>query len=486
MPGSSRREFLKQAAGGAAASLFAPALLAAAESGDVPAPPAKRPNILYMMTDDQRFDGLSIMGNAVVETPNMDRIAREGALFENMFATNSLCAPSRASFLTGKYSHTHGVRTNYTPWTDQPVFTDYLKEAGYQIAYIGKFHQGGTVLPKKPDFWLGFTNQGQYRDPTLLDFDGRMKKEKGHVTDLLADRAITYLTEHRKDPFCLLLWFKAPHRDWQPAERFANLYADKKVPHPPTFDTDYAGKPQAVKDTKMQVETAKGKMPFDEWVKDYWRTVAGVDENIGRVLQTLKNLGLAENTIIVFTSDNGFFLGEHHFFDKRLMYEPSIRIPMLVRWPGRIKPGTRIREMALNVDLAPTLLDLAGVPVPADMQGASWRPLLEGRSVPWRTSWYYEYYEYPGEHMVRPNRGVRTERWKYIEYPEFHGKSGNEKRDFPAEFELYDLATDPDEAHNLFGDPKCAAQVEKLRADLTRLRRALADPDLPPAALPLP
>jgi len=479
--GMTRREFLRTGAAAAAGLGLAGCLGRRLGAGEA----ARRPNIVFLMTDDQRWDATSLTGSPVVRTPHMDRIGREGFRFDNMFVTNSLCAPSRATFLTGKYSHAHGVRTNGRPWVDQPIFTDYLKQAGYHTCFIGKFHQGGTVIPAKPDIWMGFTDQGVYHNQTLRDFDGTAKKEPGHNTDLLADRAVAYLKDHRRDPFCLLVWFKAPHRAWDPAERFLDLYKDQAMPRPPTFETDYAGKPDAVRKTDMQIETAKGKATFDEWVRDYYRTVAGVDDAVGRILKALDDLGLADDTIVVFTSDNGFFLGEFHFFDKRLMYEPSIRVPMFVRY-GRLGKagGRRVPQMALNVDLAPTLLDLAGLPVPADMQGASWRPLMEGREVPWRQSWYYEYYEYPAVHMVRPCRGVRTDRWKYIEWPEFHGqqpgRAGQPARtyDHPAEYELYDLAADPNETKNLYGDPAFADRVADLRKEMARLRAELKDPDL--------
>jgi arylsulfatase A-like enzyme len=485
MPMTTRREFLKTSAAAAAGVTLAGLLgpnLRAAEG-------AKRPNIVYFMCDDQAWHAMSNAGNPIVKTPHMDRLAREGIRFDRMFVTNSLCAPSRACFLTGKYSHTHGVRNNEVPWKEQPIFTDYLKQAGYQTCFIGKFHQGGKVIPAKPDIWMGFTDQGIYMDQALRDFDGTVRKETGHNTDILADRAVEYLKDHRKDPFCLLLWFKAPHRPWVPAERFQNLYADAKIERPKSFNDDYAGRPDAVKKTEMQVEIAKGKIPFDEWVKDYYRTLAGVDDAIGRVLKTLEDLKILDDTIIVHTSDNGFFLGEHHFFDKRLMYEPSIRVPMIIRYPRVVKdPGRAAAEMVLNVDLAPTLLELAGLPVPADMQGASWKPLLEGRQVPWRKSWYYEYYEYPAVHMVRPCRGVRTEEWKYIEWPEFHGvqkgPAGKEirKLDHPAEYELYNLKDDPDEMKNLYGSAACAAKVEELRKEMVRLRAELKDSDAPAPA----
>ncbi len=471
-----RRGFLRTAAAGAAAATPLAALLPGRARGADAS--AVRPNVVYFMTDDQRWDGLSVMGNPVVETPNMDRLGREGALFENMFVTNSLCAPSRACFLTGKYSHIHGVRTNRSGWTGQPVFVDHLRRAGYHTCLIGKVHQGANVLQDKFDLWLGFGGQGRYNDPKLRDFDGTDRTRQGHMTELLGDRAVAYLTDHRKDPFCLLVWFKSPHRAWEPMEKYEKAYADRPIPKPPTFDTDYRGKPSAIRHTEMQVEIAKGGHTFEEWMRDYYATIAGVDEQVGRVLATLDRLGLAEDTVVAFTGDNGFFLGEHHFFDKRLMYEPSIRVPMLVRWPRRIKAGTRVKPMCLNVDLAPTLLDVAGCEVPAEMQGTSWRPLLEGRSVPWRESWYYEYYEYPAVHMVRPNRGVRTERWKYIEWPEFHGKARGKELDWPAEYELYDLQADPHEVSNLYGEANHAAKVAELRAEMTRLRRELRDPDL--------
>jgi len=426
---------------------------------------ATRPNILYVMTDDQHYKAMSCLGNTVIKTPNMDRIAREGAVFRNAFVTNSLCSPSRACFMTGKYSHTHGVRRNGVPLVGQRVFTDYLREAGYHTCFIGKWHMRGD--PPRFDYWLGFSGQGRYTNPKLLDFSGKLVQEKGHVTDKLADRAVEYLKKHRRDPFCLLLWFKSPHRPWIPAPRFEKALEDVEIPEPPAFHDDYSGKPEAVRKTEMQVEIAKKGKTFKEWVKDYYRTILGVDENLGRVLQTLDDLKLTENTIVVYTTDNGFFLGEHHFFDKRLMYEPSIRIPMLMRYPAAVKAGMEINEMVLNVDLAPTLLDLAGVKVPDDMHGRSWKPLLQGKKVAWRKSFLYEYYEFPAVHMVRKNRGVRTERWKYIHYFEE-----------PQEFELYDLQNDPNEMNNLYGDPKYADVVERLRAELLRLRRETGDPDL--------
>ncbi len=464
-----RRQFLARAGAGALAASLGRQIAWAQGRPDILVGPTRgagqRPNILYVMTDDQAYHAMSCAGNPVIQTPNMDRLAREGLRFTNAFVTNSLCSPSRASFMTGKYSHTHGVRRNGVPLEGQVVFTDLLREAGYHTAFIGKWHMEGQ--PPRFDCWLGFSGQGQYKNPKLLDFEGALVQEKGHVTDLLTERAVEYLREHRRDPFCLLLWYKSPHRAWVPADRFLDDLVDVVIPEPPSFHDDYEGRPDAIRQTEMQVEIAKESCDFQAWVKDYYRTILGVDENLGRVLGLLDELGLAEDTVVVFTSDNGFFLGEHHFFDKRLMYEPSIRIPMLVRYPRLVAPGFTRDEMVLNIDLAPTLLQLAGLEVPDDMHGRSWGSLLEGRDVPWRQVWLYEYYEYPAVHMVHQNRGVRTERWKYIDYFQE-----------PEEFELYDLQTDPQEMHNLYGSPQYEALVTRLRAQMERLRRLTGDPDL--------
>ncbi len=468
-----RREFLSRAAGAALVAGFPTILPALGQQ--------RRPNIVYFMTDDQAWHAMSCAGSKVIKTPNMDRIANEGVMFTNAFVTNSLCQPSRATCLTGKYSHTTGVRTNGGRVPPDRVafagraFTDYLHDAGYHTCFIGKYHMRGK--PAYFDIWMGFQSQGRYYDPKLLDFNGKLVQERGHVTDKLGDRAVAYLREHRKDPFCLLLWFKSPHRDWRPAERFKDALKDVDIPLPPTFNDDmahgYPGRPDVIRRTEMQVEIAKrapdgGLMPFKEWVKDYYRCLLGVDENIGRVLETLDELKLTENTIVLHTSDNGFFLGEHHFFDKRLMYEPSIRIPMLLRYPALVERGGReIEEMVLNIDIAPTLLDLAGLPVPQDMHGVSWRPLLEGKPVKWREDFLYEYFEGPpAVHKVAPHRGVRTKRWKYIEYFKDN------------EYELYDLQNDPHEMNNLYGKPEYRAIVEQLRKRLIELRRETHDPDL--------
>jgi len=480
--GLTRRQFLGEAgrlgAAFAAVPLLGKTFAAGPQAATSSAGP-KRPNIVYFMTDDQAWGAMGCAGNKVVQTPNMDRLAKEGVRLTSMFVTNALCSPSRATFLTGKYSHVTGMKTNGGKLADQPLFLDYLRKAGYHTCFIGKTHQCTDVIKSHVDVFLGFPGQGVYRDQSLPDFTGKTVKEQGDNTDILISRAVEYLQKHRKEPFCLLVWLKAPHRPWTPDERFAGLYKDAEIPTPATFKDDYSGRPQAIRNTKMQVEDAKPKAGYPEWVRDYYRTIAGVDEGIGKVLKVLDDLKLAEDTVVVHTSDNGFFLGEHHFFDKRLMYEPSIRIPMLVRYPRLMPTGGRtISQMCINTDLAPTLLDLAGVEVPKDMQGLSWKPLLEGKQVPWRESWYYAYYEHPSEHMVQPHRGVRTTQWKYIEYLPFEAKTrdgGQIKA--PAEYELYNLQDDPDEMKNLYADPKYAEKVVELKKELERLRKELGDKD---------
>jgi len=420
------------------------------------------------MTDDQRWDGMSCAGNPVIKTPNMDRIAEGGVRFTNMFVTTSLCGPSRASILTGKYVHNHGVRRNGMSLPmEQKTFLEILKEAGYETAFIGKWHNRDRAENRGLDYYFGFKGQGRYNNPIASENFGPDTEYKGHVSDVLADHTIKYLEMEHEKPFCLLLWFKAPHRSWHPAERFKGLYKDIKMPEPATFHDTYEGKPDAVKNADMKIGDFKDVPDLDTFLKDYYRCIVGVDENVGRVLDALDSLGYEDNTVVLYTGDNGFFLGEHHFFDKRLMYEESIRVPLLVKYPKMIKPGTTNEEMVLNVDFAPTILALAGTPIPETMDGESFKPLLRGKETLWREDFLYEYYEYPAVHMVRKNRGVRTKRWKYIHYFEE-----------PQEFELYDLQNDPHEMHNLINDPAYKDVLEQLKARMTVLRKELKDPDL--------
>jgi arylsulfatase A-like enzyme len=342
-----------------------------------------------------------------------------------------------------------------------------LKEARYETAFVGKWHNKDLGKGRGFDYTFGFKGQGRYYNPVIAENFGPDKEYEGHVTDILADHAIKFLEKEHEKPFCLLLWFKAPHRSWLPAKRFEDLYKDIHMPEPSSFHDDYEGRPDAVKNTDMRVGDFDDVPDLDTFLKNYYRTLVGVDENVGRVLDTLDRLGFTDNTVVIYTGDNGFFLGEHHFFDKRLMYEHSIRVPLLVRFPKMIRPGTPNPEMILNVDLGPTILDLAGVEIPVDVDGKSMKPLLEGKSIPWRKDFLYEYYEYPAVHSVRKNRGVRTKRWKYIHYFEE-----------PEEFELYDIQNDPEEMNNLYDNPAYKEVVGQLRERLTELRQELKDPDL--------
>ena len=433
-----------------------------------------RPNVIFFMSDDQRWDSLSCAGNPFFKTPNIDRIANEGAYFSNCFVTNSLCGPSRATCLTGKYSHNTGVRLNEGTFPlEETTFLERARDYGYLSAFVGKWHNKPWGRDRNLDYYFGFRGQGEYVDPLIRENDGPEKKYEGWVEDILADHTMGFIRRAKEagKPFMLCHWFKTPHQGCVPARRHGNLYSDIDFPKPPTFNTNYQGKPRAVREADMKIG-GKGEYSYvqdwNKFVRDYYRVLTGVDENVGRILDLLDELGIAENTLVIYTSDNGYFLGEHGFFDKRLMYEPSLRLPLVMRYPRAIKPGTRIERFALNIDFMPTLLDFAGMPVPKEVDGKSLRPLLGGQPVEWREDFLYEYYEYPGWHMVRPNKGVRDKRWKYIEY-----------YDFPDhEYELYDLQNDPLEEHNLYGDPKYAAEVERLKQRLIDLRIESGDPDL--------
>ncbi|MBK9168458.1 MAG: sulfatase [Bryobacterales bacterium] len=444
----------------------------------------RRPNILFVMTDDQRHDAMSCAGNRWLKTPHMDRLAAEGVRFTEGFVTNALCTPSRATVLTGQYSHTHGVTSNargsnaFRP--DQVTFPMLLQKAGYFTAVVGKWHIASN--PTGFDQWCILPGQGLYHNPVMIANGGRVQM-RGHCEDVVGDQALETLKSRPKDkPFCLLYQFKAPHRAWEPSERHARLYEDVTFPHPPTFDVGLDDRPRAIRESDMQIadmpdfaqrgvpahlsREERKKLNYQVFLRNYYRVLNGVDENLGRVLDYLDQNGLAENTLVIYTSDNGFFHGEYGMFDKRFMYEPSIRVPMLVRYPGAVQPRVDSRHMVLNNDVAHTVLDYAGVARPEWMEhhGASWRPLLEGRSAPWRDAWMYEYFEYPAVHCAGKMRGVRTDRWKlihYIQNPQGH--------------ELFDLQTDPEERRNLYDVPEHRAKAAEMQARLERFRDLLKD-----------
>jgi len=451
---STRREFGKTVLGGAAALAGSASAFGRATK--------ERPNIIFLLTDDQRWDQMSCAGHPVLRTPNMDRIAREGVMFRNMFVTTSLCSPSRASFLTGRYVHAHGVKDN-KPKTDiaeaemRHSYPYLLREAGYQTAYVGKFHMGNHPQPHPGfDYWAALPGQGRYIDPEF-NINGEMKVLKGYSGAVTTDLALDFLKQRKQDkPFCLALGFKEVHDPRTPPEHLKTLYSDAKVEMPPITKDQFRGKPAAVRKRFELAGKVAGK-GREENIRNYWRCVISADEQIGRVLNFLDEAKLAENTIVAFAGDNGYFMGEFGLGDKRWGYEPSLRIPMLMRYPKLIKPGTKVDEMALNIDLCPTLLDLAGVSVPKRAHGSSWRPLLEGRKTKWRESFLYEYFH--EDPYVPPTiRGLRTEQYKYLSYP---GSTDGE--------ELYDLKADPHEWNNLADKPEHRSLIAKLRAEAERI-----------------
>lgn len=487
---SDRRHALKRLAGaslGAALAGCAPAVVRNAR--------ARRPNIVFILTDDHAQSAMGLYGNTILRTPNLDRIGREGVRFDLGFVTSALCLPSRASFLTGQYPHTHGMRTNgaESGFTREPMlrnaqtWPNLLRADGYHTGVVGKWHI--DTPPQGYDVTAVLPGQGEYFDPPML-VNGTMTRQRGHTDDVIGDHALRFLRTRPKDrPFALLFQFKAPHRGWEPAPRFARAFEDVEIPVPDTLYDTLDARPLALRKSQMRIadmsdfrdrvpaslpERERARRNFDILVRRYYRVLLGVDENVGRLLDALDREGLAEDTIVVYTSDNGFFLGEHGLFDKRLMYEPAIRVPLLLRWPGGAAPRVDVAHFALNIDLAPTLLDLASAAVPAAMQGASWKPILSAADAPWRRDFLYEYYEFPAAHCVRPHRGVRDARWKYIQW----------SLD-PREEELYDLQADPGEQRNLAADPAYAAQRDRLRARLAALRREYGDRD-PPGYAPLP
>ena len=450
----------------------------------------KRPNIVFIMADDHAAQAISAYGSKLIKTPNIDRLANEGMKFENCFVTNSICTPSRAVIITGKYSHLNGVPVFNHIDNSQPLLSKYLQAAGYYTGIIGKWHLGGQN-PYRPDdgkpagfdYWNILPGQGSYFNPLMIEM-GQRKTIEGYTTDIITDLSIDFI-KHRPPgkPFFLMLHHKAPHRNWRPDEKHRKQYENYEPPIPATFDDDYKGKSDAsrnatnhidtdLKDSDLKMKPPEGlsgaalkKWKFKRYMQDYLACVASVDDNVGRFLDYLDKNALAENTIVIYTSDQGFFLGEHNMFDKRFMYEESLRMPFLIRWPAGIKPALVSNKMILNVDFAPMLLDAAGVRVPADMQGRSFLQLLQSRTPKdWRTSMYYRYY-HPGDHNVAAHYGVRTDRYKLIYF---------DKLD---QWELYDLKNDPIEMHNLYDDPTSAALIKQLKAELYRLKKQLKDND---------
>ncbi|HEY9559798.1 MAG TPA: sulfatase, partial [Anseongella sp.] len=473
------------------------------------------PNIVLIVSDDHAYQAISAYGGNLMQTPNMDRIAGEGVLFRKAYVTNSLCGPSRATLLTGKYSHLNGYKDNAHSHFDagQDSFAKRLQAGGYQTAWIGKYHLGDQ--PQGFDYWQILPGQGHYFNPDFLMMDGSHKRVDGYVSNVVEDAAENWLDQREGDkPFCLIIGHKATHRTWMPDTADLGMFDEVTFPLPPNFYDDYQHREAArvqdmtiahtlrmdydlkmyPEDTKdgnvlrmISAQRARYKAYYDpieedlesrnlngkaltEWkyqryMRDYLSTAASLDRNIGRMLDYLEEHGLAENTIVIYMSDQGFYMGEHGWFDKRFMYEESFRTPMMMRYPGVVEPGTVSDDFVMNLDIAPTLLDAAGLPVPDDMQGMSLLPLLTHKKARGRDAMYYHYYE-NGEHAVSPHFGMQTRRYKLIR---FYDKVNS--------WELYDLEKDPHEMHNVFGEKGYEKIAVRLKAKLVSLIRSYGDKD---------
>jgi arylsulfatase A-like enzyme len=488
-----------------------------------------RPNIVFIMSDDHAYQAISCYDSTLIRTPYIDRLAREGVRFAHGFCTNAICAPSRAALLTGKYSHMNGVVDNSVAFDgSQQTFPKLLQKAGYQTALFGKWHLKSD--PTGFDYWNILPDQGNYYNPDFIELGVRTTRKGYVTDLITDDCLAWLKARKSDKPFCVLLHHKAPHRNWMPDLKHLSLFRNDTKPLPPTFFDTYATRSDPARRQEMRVaddlfltydlkltsrdslmaDTRKQEADLQLWhteydrlsgeeqsawnrayepeneafrksplqgeelarwkyqryIKDYLRCIASIDENVGRLLAYLDESGLTKNTIVVYTSDQGFYLGEHGWFDKRFMYEESLRIPLIIRYPPEIRPGV-ISDMVLNVDFAPTFLDYAGVRIPDDMQGRSIREVAGSRTPrDWRQSIYYHYYEYPGVHAVRRHYGVRTNRYKLIHF----------YYDIDA-WELFDLQTDPHELTNVYDDPRYAATVPELRTELYRLQHFFGDTD---------
>lgn len=481
---------------------------------------AERPNILFIFTDDHASHALSAYGSVINETPNLERIAQGGMLFRNAVCTNSICGPSRAVIQTGKYSHKNGFRVNGDKFDGtQVTFPKLLQAAGYETAVIGKWHLGEHMAPQGYNYSDVLIGQGPYYNPPMLvDANGDGERERvrrtGYTTDIITDLALEWIQNTRDDskPFMLMYQHKAPHREWAPGPDHLTLYDGVEIPEPDNLFDTYETRGRAAREQDMTIANTltdrdlkltpppylneeqlevwnaayepkneafrqanlEGddlvRWKYQRYIKDYLRVIASVDDNVGRVLDFLDESGLAENTVVIYASDQGFYLGDHGWFDKRFMYEESYKLPLLIRWPGVVEPGSVSERIVSNVDFAQTFLEMAGVKAPDDMQGRSLVPLLRGEAPDdWRTSHYYHYYEFFNDrraaHMVRRHYGVSTERHKLIHFYNID------------EWELYDLEADPREMTNIYNEPQYADLIVELKDEIKRLQEELEVPD---------
>jgi N-acetylglucosamine-6-sulfatase len=435
-----------------------------------------KPNIIFILVDDLRWDEMGCAGHPVLRTPHIDRLARDGALFRNAFHTTPLCSPSRACFLSGQYAYRNGIVDNTARDAQSKrllTFPRLLQEkAGYETAYIGKWHMGNDDTPRPGfDKWISFPGQGTYIDPVLNE-NGTRQAVKGYVTDLFTDRAVDFISASRRSkPFCLYLAHKALHPEIQqrddgsiangeerfiPAQRHEGMYRDAKVPRRPSYGLPPKGKPALERRIDNLPPLSRATVTDDEIIRNRWRELMAVEDGVGRILEALEKSGQLQDTLVIFAGDNGYFYGEHGLsHERRLAYEESIRMPLLMHYPRRIRGGTRVEQMALGIDIAPTLLEVAGVAVPSQMDGRSLVPLWRGRQSGWRESFLIEYYSDIVFPRIRKMgyQAVRTHQWKYIRYVELSGMD-----------ELYELTTDPYERVNRIGDPKAAQALAELRA----------------------
>jgi arylsulfatase A-like enzyme len=449
--------------------LRAASATALAACGGAPAP-AKRPNIVYILTDDQRWDCLSAAGHPFLKTPNMDRLANEGVRFANAFVTTSICSPSRASFLSGLYAHTHGVTDNFSEFReDTPNFASAAQAAGYETAYIGKWHMGEDNDERRLGFdhWISHRGQGNYWD-TTFNFDGVRREVPGYYTNVVTDFAVEWLEKPRERPFLLCLGHKAPHGVWIPDSKYETAFDHVPTPEPETARL-LDSLPDWVRERIATWHGIDGNLygleDFGKFIRNYHATILSVDDSVGRIYDTLKKIGELDNTLIVFAGDNGFLLGEHASIDKRTMWEESIRIPLVVRYPPLVPQARVVQEQVLNIDVAPSIVDLCGLEPLGPVHGRSFAGLIANGADPeWRKSWYYEY-NFETQFPYTPNvRGVRTDDWKYIHYPNGEGRPETHRA------ELYHLAEDPLEKRNLIDDPAHAGKLAELKAELARLQ----------------
>ncbi|MBM3737041.1 MAG: sulfatase [Acidobacteria bacterium] len=441
---------------------------------------ARRPNVVVMLTDDQRWDCMSCAGHPFLKTPHMDRLAAEGVRFTNAFVTTSLCSPSRASLLSGLYAHSHGVTNNFTEYPESlESYPRILQSEGYQTAYFGKWHMGENNDSPRPGFhhWVSHRGQGLYND-TEFNINGKREKVRGYYTTVVTDMAVDWLAK-QSSPFCMILGHKAPHSANIPEPKYEHLFDGVDIKPPETVSDTGEGKGEWVRQRLATWHGIKGPLygnkEYGKFVRTYLATIPSIDDSVGRIYEALQKRGDLDNTLFVFLADNGCLLGEHGAVDKRVMWEESIRVPLLVRYPERLRTAAVRAEMVLNIDFASAVLDFCGARPLAKSHGRSWKAVAEGTERGWRKSWYYEY-NFENEFPYTPNvRGVRTDGWKYIHYPNGEGQPDTQMA------ELYDLANDPKETRNRISDPEAQPKVEELKAELARLIRAAdGEPDRMP------